>query len=275
VIDLAEVERINSCGVRDWVNWLGRVEAKPAKVVLVECSPPIVAQINLVTNFVGGGTIKSFYAPYFCAECNQEKVLLVDVADVAGARTGEVDPPTCRCDDCDLVMDFDDLPDSYFAFLRGPRPRLAGGDELDSVLREFAATGDRGKVRPRTSSPHLSTAHGTSPGGGPGVPSLQSIARVATAAPSRAPSPTALELAGASAAAPVVPPAVRAASQPRPVTAVPVGARPTTVPPPSRPAPVVQTAPTARTSGSSKLLLIIMASALVASTALLIYLLVA
>lgn len=279
VIDLAEVERINSCGVRDWVNWLGRVEAKPAKVVLVECSPPIVAQINLVTNFVGGGTIKSFYAPYFCAECNQEKVLLVDVADVAGARTGEVDPPTCRCDDCDLVMDFDDLPDSYFAFLRGPSPRLAGGDELDSVLREFAATGDRGKVRARTSSPNLSTAHGTSPGAGAGagagVPSLQSIARVATAAPSRAPSPTALELAGASAVAPA-PAGARPASNPRPVTAVPVGARPTTVPPPAaRPAPVVQTAPTARTSGSSKLLLVIMATALVASTALLIYLLVA
>ena len=25
--------------------------------------------------------------------------------------------PTCRCDECDGPMDFDDMPDSYFAFL--------------------------------------------------------------------------------------------------------------------------------------------------------------
>ena len=26
LLDLGEIERINSCGVRDWVNWLGRIE---------------------------------------------------------------------------------------------------------------------------------------------------------------------------------------------------------------------------------------------------------
>ena len=51
VIDLGEVERINSCGVRDWVNWLGKIETAKTDVVLVECSPAIVAQINLVNNF--------------------------------------------------------------------------------------------------------------------------------------------------------------------------------------------------------------------------------
>src|SRR5688572_12482336 len=55
VIDLGEIERINSCGVRDWVNWLTRIEKQQARVVLVECSPAIVAQINLVNNFTGNG----------------------------------------------------------------------------------------------------------------------------------------------------------------------------------------------------------------------------
>src|SRR5262252_2586544 len=43
VIDLGEIERINSCGVRDWVNWLSKIEKNGAKPVLVECSPAIVA----------------------------------------------------------------------------------------------------------------------------------------------------------------------------------------------------------------------------------------
>ena len=77
LIDVGEIERINSCGVRDWVNWLGKLDGQGAKSVLVECSPAIVAQINLVNNFTGNGVVKSFYVPYFCPECDEEKVLLV------------------------------------------------------------------------------------------------------------------------------------------------------------------------------------------------------
>jgi len=78
IINVGEVERINSCGVRDWVNWLGKVEKNNGSVILVECSPAIVAQINLVHNFTGGGAVKSFFAPYFCPACDLEKVLLID-----------------------------------------------------------------------------------------------------------------------------------------------------------------------------------------------------
>src|SRR5258706_9083598 len=99
VIDLSEVERINSCGVRDWVNWLGKVEKTGARPVLVECSPAIVAQINLVNNFTGSGVVKSFYAPYFCPNCDLEKVLLVETRDFAGQAKFKA--PTCRCDEGD------------------------------------------------------------------------------------------------------------------------------------------------------------------------------
>ena len=64
----------------------GKVEKNGAKVVLVECSPAIVAQINLVNNFTGQGVVKSFYVPYFCPECDVEKVLLVETRDMGAAR---------------------------------------------------------------------------------------------------------------------------------------------------------------------------------------------
>jgi anti-anti-sigma regulatory factor len=65
VVDLAGVERINSCGVRDWVNWLNDLEGRGKQVVLVRCSPVIVNQVNLVHNFAGRGHVKSFFAPYY------------------------------------------------------------------------------------------------------------------------------------------------------------------------------------------------------------------
>jgi anti-anti-sigma regulatory factor len=172
VIDLGEVERINSCGVRDWVNWLGKLEDGSADVVLVECSPAIVAQINLVNNFTGTGVVKSFYVPYFCPECDEEKVLLCETAEM-GPPPHE--PPTCRCDECDLVMDFDDMPDSYFAFLANQKKVTEGG-KIDKVINELnPSEGEKSKIRSRVGSTSLSGASLSS--SLPSVPSLPSISR--------------------------------------------------------------------------------------------------
>jgi anti-anti-sigma regulatory factor len=184
VIDLGEVDRINSCGVRDWVNWLGRVEAKNVDVVLVECSPAIVAQINLVNNFTASGVVKSFYVPYFCPECDEEKVLLCETGDM-GPPPHE--PPICRCDECDLVMDFDDMPDSYFAFLANQR-RIVKPERIQSLLDEFnPADDEKSKIRSRVGSGSLSGANLSSQSL-PTVPSLPSISRSVT--PSSRPSST-------------------------------------------------------------------------------------
>src|SRR5829696_2143232 len=170
VIDLGEIERINSCGVRDWVNWLSKLEANGTRSVLVECSPAIVAQINLVNNFTGSGVVKSFYVPYFCPECDEEKVLLVEATDM-GPPPHE--PPTCRCDECDLVMDFDDMPDSYFAFLSNQR-KLAEPDKINGAMRDLGQGAEGKKVRSRASQPNLSS------GSKPSVPSLPSIQKTST-----------------------------------------------------------------------------------------------
>jgi anti-anti-sigma regulatory factor len=177
VIDLGEIERINSCGVRDWVNWLTKLEGNGTRSVLVECSPAIVAQINLVNNFTGSGVVKSFYVPYFCPECDEEKVLLVEASDM-GPPPHE--PPTCRCDECDLVMDFDDMPDSYFAFLSNQR-KLAEPDKINGAMKDLARGSEssgpqaKGKVKSRASQPNLGQ-----PGSNPSVPSLPSIQRTST-----------------------------------------------------------------------------------------------
>jgi anti-anti-sigma regulatory factor len=178
VIDLGEIERINSCGVRDWVNWLGKLEVQSTRAVLVECSPAIVAQINLVNNFTGSGVVKSFYVPYFCPDCDEEKVLLVDATDM-GPPPHE--PPTCRCDECDLVMDFDDMADSYFAFLSNQK-KIAEPEKVNGVIKEFSAAeaSDKSKVRSRGSSTSLS---GASISSLPSVPSLPSISRPSSSQP--------------------------------------------------------------------------------------------
>jgi len=181
VIDVGGVERINSCGVRDWVNWLGGIESRPSRVVLVRCSPAIVAQINLVSNFAGGSFVKSFYIPYFCSECDQEKVMLSEAAELGEAPH---QPPVCRCDECDLVMEFDDMADSYFAFL-AHQPAGTPIDLAGVIARADRSDGSSDRIRTRSPSVPPPVSSG---GSLPSIPSLPTGSG-AGFAPTRPPAP--------------------------------------------------------------------------------------
>jgi anti-anti-sigma regulatory factor len=133
VVDLAGVERINSCGVRDWVNWLNDLEGRGKQVVLVRCSPVIVNQVNLVHNFAGRGHVKSFFAPYYCGRCDREQLRLVQAEELgrgAGPKAPKVLGEGCNTVPCEMA--FDDLEEAYFSFL----PR-AGAVAVDQGLQKL------------------------------------------------------------------------------------------------------------------------------------------
>jgi anti-anti-sigma regulatory factor len=112
-IDLGSVRRINSCGVREWINFIRSITAS-GPVKLTKCSIPIVEQLNMVFNFRGGATIESFQAPYCCTKCEAPSVVLLTPADVRNLT-----PPDSRCRACGGSSVLDDLPQRYLAFLEG------------------------------------------------------------------------------------------------------------------------------------------------------------
>jgi len=121
LVHMGKVERINSCGVRDWVLWLQELESQGNSVHLIQCSPVVVSQVNMVRNFCGHrGHVVSFQAPYFCETCDREhrEVFLTSALGPQPAA------PTALCENCGEPMQFDDLEESYFAFLKehGNRP---------------------------------------------------------------------------------------------------------------------------------------------------------
>ena len=132
IIDLSGVTRINSCGVRDWVNWLNDLYAKEKQIILVRCSPCIVNQINLVNNFVGRGMVKSFFAPFYCPKCDIEQQKLLQVEAFASMkRPAAPDARGDGCNEAQCQMEFDDIEEAYFAFI----PRNTGS-VVDSQLQK-------------------------------------------------------------------------------------------------------------------------------------------
>ncbi len=115
VFHLAEVRRINSCGVREWVNFV-RDLPNVSDLTFTHCSPAIVTQLNMIYNFRGRAKVRSFYAPYICEACGHEDEKLIDVqSQFPSGPTEEV--PEFRCEQCGELMEFDDLPERYLSFL--------------------------------------------------------------------------------------------------------------------------------------------------------------
>jgi len=115
VFHLADVRRINSCGVREWVNFVRDLPGV-TDLTFTHCSPAIVTQLNMIYNFRGAARVRSFYAPYICESCHHEEEKLLDVqSQFPGGGGGEV--PDFVCDNCSEQMEFDDLPERYLSFL--------------------------------------------------------------------------------------------------------------------------------------------------------------
>lgn len=112
---LAEVRRINSCGVREWVNFV-RDLPNVTELTFTHCSPAIVTQLNMIFNFRGAAKVRSFFAPYICESCGTEDEKLLDVqSQFSSGQYNRV--PDFSCEKCGQVMEFDDLPERYLSFL--------------------------------------------------------------------------------------------------------------------------------------------------------------
>lgn len=115
VFDFKEVTGINSCGIRDWITFLGEL-SQTVNVAYINCPQVIIEQMNMVKGFLPeGAVIESFYAPFFCEECDNEEKVLMSPNDIIGGKA----PTDLKCSSCGAVgLEFDSLPNQYFHFIK-------------------------------------------------------------------------------------------------------------------------------------------------------------
>ena len=112
-INFKDITRINSCGVRDWVQWMQTRAGKPT--TYEACPLVIVKQLNSVPEFAKGATISSFFAPYFCEACDEERMILLDPTTIVEKKA-----PSIACSTCKAPLKFDAIANQYFGFLQRP-----------------------------------------------------------------------------------------------------------------------------------------------------------
>lgn len=112
---LGNIKSINSCGIREWIKWVGTAGTVPVRYH--ECPKIIVDQINMVQGFLpSSGQVMSFYVPYYCDDSGAEKNILFTLGKEytdQGLQTA----PEIK-DDEGNVMEMDVVEAKYFKFLK-------------------------------------------------------------------------------------------------------------------------------------------------------------
>jgi DNA-binding response OmpR family regulator/anti-anti-sigma regulatory factor len=113
VFDMAQVTYMNSLGVRAWCEFLR--QARIQGYEFHACSVPFVLQASMVRDVIGRGTVTSFFAPFHCIACDHQEERLLQSAAILASN---LEPPVFKCPNCGGALEFDDLPERYFAFLQ-------------------------------------------------------------------------------------------------------------------------------------------------------------
>ncbi len=114
-LHLQSVKSINSCGIREWIKWLGSSAA--TAVTFHECPKIIVDQINMVEGFLpANGKVQSFFVPYYSDDSGEEKMVLFSRGKEFDDR-GFTAPAEVK-DDSGAVMEMDVIEAKYFKFLK-------------------------------------------------------------------------------------------------------------------------------------------------------------
>lgn len=114
ILELKDVKSINSCGIREWIKWMGTTQSP---ITFKECTKVIVDQINMVDGFLPqNGKVESFYVPYYSEEGGSEKnVLFRNGNEFVG---GQLKAPQEVKDDSGNEMEMDVVEAKYFKFLK-------------------------------------------------------------------------------------------------------------------------------------------------------------
>jgi hypothetical protein len=117
IFNLNGISRINSCGVREWVNFL---KTLPVQIELEECSAAVVEQFNMIPSFMENTKVTSFNAPYICDSCNLELETILELKNILD-KNNEIHLPAVNCPNCKKEMEFDDIEKEYFSFLENQK----------------------------------------------------------------------------------------------------------------------------------------------------------
>ncbi|MBT7608676.1 MAG: hypothetical protein HN576_02900 [Bacteriovoracaceae bacterium] len=112
ILNLQEVTLINSCGVREWINFIEKIP-KNSKIIYTNVPQIVVEQMNMVKGFLrNNDEIAAFYAPYYNETSDRIVSILLKTNQIIDEKA-----PTMK-DDTGEELEFDAIEAQYFNFIK-------------------------------------------------------------------------------------------------------------------------------------------------------------
>lgn len=115
VMDVGEVDSINSCGGREWVKWIKTIDSK-INMNFINCGAVFLDYANMIDGFIPiNGAIESFKVPYYCEACDHLTIRKFESRDVK-TNGGEISS-TIPCEKCNKDAEVDVIVPHFLKFL--------------------------------------------------------------------------------------------------------------------------------------------------------------
>lgn len=117
---------INSSGIKKWVQLMSQLALEDdLKIVLQNCHPLILDQINLIEGFLPkNAQVESLYVMLFCEKCEKEfevRKKVTDIENGLGAAIRDLKELDCdKFPECRKFITLDTHPDKALSFLKKP-----------------------------------------------------------------------------------------------------------------------------------------------------------
>jgi hypothetical protein len=113
-IDCEGVTRINSSGIKAWMKFFCAPNIITLTLRFEAVSIPLVEQLNMFRNFLGGGKVISMAVPFRCEACDLNFSNIFQSQDALRFKDKDAKE---ACTQCGKPARFDDLADEYFQFM--------------------------------------------------------------------------------------------------------------------------------------------------------------
>lgn len=112
VLNCKGIKRLNSVGIREWVQYFSEQRSKGVQLTFEECSPAVVNQMRLFKNFLPLSEVRSVSLPLICEECDTEVYLSVLSSELQGKKAEDFSSE--KCPSCGQKRCTFDDDESYF-----------------------------------------------------------------------------------------------------------------------------------------------------------------
>ncbi len=116
ILDFQHLTKINSYGIK---RFLLAINQKPeSHIIYKHCPVVLIDQLNFIPPLTRSNIkIESFYLPYYCEKCDNEKDMYMETASFTNKMKEEINS-LFKCEHCSEEMELCSDDSVYFNFLK-------------------------------------------------------------------------------------------------------------------------------------------------------------